>query len=205
MNGGYDDGYRECACFWGTEPASYVRLLHGKIPTFSGMNILDIGCGEGKNAVFLATQGARVDAIDISPLAISNGRRRWPDVVGVRWQIGDALTIVLRDQHYDVVIAYGLLHCLDNTAEIGCVVDKLKRATRPSGYLVLCAFNDRMQDLTAHPGFHPCLLSHADYMRFLNGWEIIAESDSDLTERHPHNNIEHTHSLTRILARKARP
>jgi tellurite methyltransferase len=205
MNGGYDEGYRECACFWGTEPASYVRLLHGKIPRISGLRILDVGCGEGKNAVYLAAQGAAVDAIDVSHLAIRNGRRRWPDLAGVRWQIADVRTIGLPDQHYDVVIAYGLLHCLRSAMEIASVVDKLKRTARPSGYLVLCAFNDRKQDLTAHPGFHPCLLSHADYMRLLDGCEIIAISDHDLTERHPHNNIEHTHSLSRILAQKVQP
>jgi len=204
MNGGYDDGYRECACFWGTEPGSYVRLLHGKIQRISGLRILDVGCGEGKNAVFLAAQGATVDAIDVSEFAIQNGRRKWLDVVGVRWQIGDVRTIELPDQRYDVVIAYGLLHCLENAAEVSSVVDKLKRTTRPFGYLVACAFNDRKQDLSAHPGFRPCLLSHAEYMRLLDGLEIIAASDSDLTERHPHNNIEHTHSLSRILARKAR-
>jgi hypothetical protein len=58
--------------------------------------------------------------------------------------------------------------------------------------------------LSAHPGFSPCLLSHADYTTAFSGWEILADSDSDLTERHPHNNIEHTHALTRLLARKAR-
>ena len=81
----------------------------------------------------------------------------------------------------------------------------LQNATRTGGHFALCTFNSRRQDLTAHPGFNPYLTVHSEYLSAFSTWEIIAESDSDLTERHPHNNVEHTHSLSRIVARKARP
>lgn len=69
-------------------------------------------------------------------------------------------------------------------------------------YNVICAFNVRRQELDAHPGFSPTLLSHEDYLAAYASWDLVKESDSDLTETHPHNNLEHTHSMTRILARK---
>jgi tellurite methyltransferase len=203
MNGGYDGGYRACNCFWGTEPGSFVRLLQAHVRDFSGLRAVDLGCGEGKNAVFLATQGAVVDAIDISECAIGNGMRQWPTVSGVKWQVDDIRHVPLAARAYDVAIAYGVLHCLDDETEVRLVMHRLKEAIRPSGHMVVCTFNDRRQELSvAHPGFYPCLLSHAEYLSMLSGFEIIATSDSDLTERHPHNNIEHTHSLSRILARK---
>jgi SAM-dependent methyltransferase len=37
---------------------------------------LEIGCGTGTNAVFLAQQGFRVTALDLSPLAIAQARQR---------------------------------------------------------------------------------------------------------------------------------
>ena len=101
-----------------------------------------------------------------------------------------------------MVIAYGLLHCLPSAAEVHDLITRLQNATRQSGYNVICAFNDRHQELHAHPGFSPSLLSHADYLARYASWKMLKESDSDLTERHPHNNLEHTHSMTRILARK---
>ena len=203
MNGGYDVGYSACDCFWGTEPGSFVRLLHTQVRDFSGLKVLDLGCGEGKNAVFLARQGAVVDAIDISERAIRNGMRQWPNVSGVKWQIADILQVQLAPRSYDVAIAYGVFHCLQNETDIRLIVHHLKEAIRPSGYMIVCAFNDRRQELAeAHPGFHPCLLSNAEYLGMLSGFQIVAASDSDLTERHPHNRIEHTHSLSRILARK---
>ncbi len=202
MNGGYDDGYKDCPCFWGTEPGSLVRVLRHHLGSINGFAVLDAGCGEGKNAVFLAAGGAVIDALDVSFLAIQNGRRHFTDQAGIRWRVGDIREMDLPQNHYDVVIAYGLLHCLPSVAEVRDVIVRLQNATRSSGYNVICAFNDRRQELHAHLGFSPSLLSHADYIAAYASWEVLNESDSDLTERHPHNNLEHTHSMTRILARK---
>jgi tellurite methyltransferase len=202
MNGGYDDGYSACPCFWGTEPGSFVRLLAKHFEHVSGRRVLDIGCGEGKNAAFFAQQGALVDAVDLSELAIRNGQKQWGHLTGICWRVSDARITEFQSQHYDVVVAYGLLHCLASATEVLSVLRRLQDATVSDGYLVLCAFNSRRQDLSAHPGFNPCLLSHADYLCAFSGWEIVNDSDSDLTERHPHNDIEHTHALTRLVARK---
>lgn len=202
MNGGYDDGYRACPCFWGTDAGSFVKLLTGHVKKLSALRALDAGCGEGKNAVYLAQQGAVVDAIDMSELAIQNGQRVWADVPGVRWQVGDIRNIAFPNEHYDVVVAYGVLHCLSSKGALADVLARLQRATRIGGYFALCAFNSRRQDLRAHPGFEPCLIAHSEYVAAFSDWNVIAETDSDLTECHPHNNIVHTHALTRILARR---
>jgi len=203
MGGGYDDGYRACQCFWGSEPGSYVRLLCDHVPSLAGMKVLDAGCGEGKNAAFLASRGAAVEAIDVSELAIQNGQRVWKDRSRVLWRCEDIRQVQLPSQCYDVVVAYGILHCLPSTADLRAVLARLQEATRPSGYNVICAFNDRYQELSAHPGFAPSMLSHAGYLScYSASWEVLAESDANLSERHPHNNVRHTHSMTRILARK---
>lgn len=202
MNGGYDDGYSGCPCFWGSDPGSLVKLLCSHLGSLEGLRILDAGCGEGKNAVFLAQKGACVDAVDISELAIHNGRKHWPDVTGVNWRIADIQSVEFADQQYDIVIAYGLLHCMPSEHHIRQILSRLQSATRTGGYNVICAFNSRSQDLRAHPEFKPVLLSHSDYSLSYRGWRLISDSDADLTEQHPHNRIVHKHSLTRILAQR---
>jgi tellurite methyltransferase len=161
--GGYDNGYRACPCFWGAEPGSLVRALCSYITSFGGLKVLDAGCGEGKNAVFLASKGAMVDAIDISSRAIQNGLRYWPKDLRIRWAVGDVRSLDLPQDHYDIVVAYGFLHCLTSTAEIENVLTRLQCATRQTGYHVICAFNSRRQELHAHPGFTPSLLTHDAY------------------------------------------
>jgi tellurite methyltransferase len=204
IDGGYDTGYRECPCFWGSEPGSLIEKLAEIVPSFKNFSVLDAGCGEGKNSFFLADKGALVDAYDISQLAIEHAEnlKFGHRVENVSFRSQDIRTVDLNAATFDVVIAYGLMHCLADETAIVAMTELLKRSTKNGGHLVLCAFNDRSQDLSAHPGFTPTLLPHTAYLSMFTGWEIIEVSDKDLQETHPHNNIPHTHSMTRIIAKK---
>lgn len=202
MNGGYDEGYQTCSCFWGQEPGSLVKRLVAKLGSVSGLHVLDVGCGEGKNTVFLARIGAYVSAVDISEAALKNAVRTWPTSSNVEWHLADIRKFTLKPGAFDIVLLYGILHCLETREAIRDVIDRVQAATGTGGYHLVCAFNDRKQDLTAHPGFIPTLLSHSDYLEFYRAWEIIEESDSDLWEIHPHNLIRHMHSMTRFIGYK---
>lgn len=202
MDGGYDAGYRACPCFWGREPGKLVRMLASIMSNVMGIYVLDAGCGEGKNAAFFARLGASVTAIDISELAIAHAKSLWPEYRSIEWQIQDVANLPLSPNAYDVVIAYGLPHCLRSPDEIRSVVSRLQGATKEGGYNAIVALNLRSQDLRAHPELKPCLIDHRAYLEIYRDWRIIVEEDTDLAETHPHNNILHTHSLTRILAKK---
>ncbi len=203
MDGGYDSGYTACPCFWGRDPGSLVKKLAERMGSMRGLEVLDAGCGEGKNAAFLARHGARVRAVEVSQRALDNARATWGDSGAIRWELGDARTIALAPDTYDIVIGYGLLHCLASTEEILTVINRLQSATKSGGVHVICAFNGRRQELAeAHPGFHPCTPAHQIYVDAYAGWEMLEVSDTDLIETHPHNNVRHTHSMTRLIARK---
>ncbi len=201
-DGGYDEGYRSCPCFWGREPSRLVITLRQRIGSYQGLRALDAGCGEGKNAAYMAADGCEVLAVDISAAAIANGRRAWQTASGIEWRVEDICELELDSEQFDVVVAYGLLHCLGSTKRLTETVQSLQQATRPSGYHAVCTFNDRAQDLRAHPGLKPLLQSHAWYLSQYKGWDIVLATDEDLSEVHPHNGITHTHSMTRILARR---
>ena len=200
-NGGYDDGYRRCPCFWGQEPGSLVKAFISKhSDIIEGLDVLDAGCGEGKNSVAFANAGANVSAVDCSNFAIDNAQRQWP-TEGVNWICSDVSRLLFHQNQFDVVILYGLTHCFANIQEVLSLVGRLKNATKVGGYHIYCAFNDRYQELEAHAGFSPLLLSHHQHADLYSDWELSEKSDEDLNEVHPHNNIPHTHSMTRIIAR----
>jgi tellurite methyltransferase len=199
--GGYDEGYRAVPCFWGTAPGSLVAEYLRRYPIGSSAHVLDLGCGEGKNAAAFTEAGYSVDAVDCSALALANGRKKFCRL-DIRWIQADARQVRLPTQEYDVVISYGLFHCLQTLEEISLLMEKTKNATKKGGHHLVCVFNDRSQDLAGHPGFAPTLAPHEWYVRKYAGWEIISATDTILKERHPHNNILHHHSLTRLFARR---
>lgn len=202
LDGGYDRGYRESPCFWGKNPGSLVVWLTDRI-NVNGLSVLDAGCGEGKNAVHFAKRGAKVLGWDSSSIAIRNGLNTWGNFPKITWQHGDVRTANLPENGFDIVVAYGLFHCLKDTSEVQNLFHRFSASTERGGYHVICAFNDRRQDFRgAHADFDPLLLPHSYYLSLYDGWEIMKSSDEDLTEVHPNDRIKHTHSLSRIVARK---
>lgn len=200
--GGYDDGYVDCSCFWGTNPGSFVQHLL-TLTSVEGKIVLDVGCGEGKNAAYLADRGATVRAVDVSEAALRNAGTAFPPHSRLTYELADACDLHPLPSSIDIVIAYGLLHCLESLHEIETIVRELKLATRPGGHHVICAFNSRSQDLRAHPDFEPTLLAHSQLLSLYSDWRILASTDADLREVHPNNNIEHAHSITRLIAQRS--
>lgn len=202
MQGLYDDGYAKCPCFWGQEPARLVQKATELLSIKKG-KALDVGCGDGKNASFLESCGFDVLAFDISSLAIARARNAWPQSKNLTWLVADLLIYEYSAYTYDLVVATGPLHCLATSDDVITALSKIQMSTKPSGYNVISVFNDRKQDLSGHSkSFSPILLPHSLYIEAYSQWKIIEASDEDLADKHPHTNILHHHSITRLLAQK---
>ncbi len=103
--------YREGAYADRTHPTALLAEWEPRLPR--GL-ALDVACGAGRNALFLAAAGRRVDALDISPTALERARRD-ADVRGldVRWIEADLAPdpdAVLPDGPYDLVVLVRYVH-----------------------------------------------------------------------------------------------
>lgn len=74
---------------------------------------LDLGCGPGRNAVWLAEQGYVVDAVDLSPAALDWGRERASEAgVDVNFVRANIFEWAGPDEAYDLVYDSGCFHHL---------------------------------------------------------------------------------------------
>lgn len=199
INGGYEDGYQASRCFWGTSAGSLVSS-YLEVNRVNGLRVLDLGCGEGKNANAFAVAGATVDAVDCSAKAIANGQAAFSEKK-ITWIVSDALSHLKGCTYYDIIVMYGLLHCLPSCAAIAEMVHAALKKTNSAGLHFVVAFNDGPHDLSAHPNFSPTLASHKFFLVQYREQTVVMETNSVIHESHPHNNIPHFHSLTRIVAR----
>ena len=98
----WDERYAASELVWSREPNQFVArecadLLPGRA--------VDLAAGEGRNAIWLASQGWEVTAVDFSQVAIDKGRRL--DTDGrVTWECADATTWTSPDPLDLAVIAY---------------------------------------------------------------------------------------------------
>ncbi|MEU5311330.1 class I SAM-dependent methyltransferase [Streptomyces sp. NPDC021562] len=103
---------------------------------------LDLGCGPGRNAVHLASRGFRVDAVDLSPVAVAWGEDRAREAgVDVRFLCGDAFALPTAELSgpYDLVVDSGCFHHLPPHRRISYLA-LLDRVLTPGGHLALTTF-----------------------------------------------------------------
>jgi len=97
---------------------------------FPGMDLLDLGCGTGEDAVHFVQRGLKVTAIDISPLMIAQLKLKCGD--RVRCEVADMREFAPTDASFDGVFSnFGALNCVSD-------LDWLNHLPlRPGSHLVL--------------------------------------------------------------------
>jgi len=147
-------------------------LVHG--------DVLDIGCGLGDNAIYLAQHGHRVTGLDISPTALITAERRSVEAhVDVRFAVADATRLDGYDESFDTIVDSGCYHCLDDAGRADYAA-AVHRAARPGATLLLSAFSDVNAEGREWP--RP-MVSEEQLRQTLGdaGWDIAELSTIDLS------------------------
>ncbi len=133
---------------------------------------LDIACGSGANALFIAKLGMEVDAWDISDVVIGALENRHPRLHPKAININAG---TLQGAHYDLVMT---CHYLDAS-----LAPSIRAATNPGGLIIYQTFTlDKKTDIgPSNPDF---LLKPGDLEDFVQDCEILAMEDgSDILEK----------------------
>ena len=101
-----------------------------------GASVVDLGCGMGNTAAWLAEQGHRVWAVDFAKGAIRQGRERYGTVPGLRLEQVDVTRPMRVDTPYDVVLDLGCVHQLPGSARPAYAAN-VRRLTRPGSRMLV--------------------------------------------------------------------
>ena len=106
----YDSRYDQEEYYWGLMPNRICYDIMKLLPPVKPYRVLDIGCGEGKDAVFMAKCGYAVTAFDVSEQGIEKAKRLAEhNQVNVRFFKADILDYH-PEREYDVIFCSGMLH-----------------------------------------------------------------------------------------------
>lgn len=115
----------------------FDQLLRGRIT--HGMRILDAGCGEGRNLVYLMREGFDLWGIDEGAEAIEATRRRaaelTPMTAGDRFSVQPVERTTFADGMFDVVISSAVLHFARDERQWWAMVEEMWRVLAPQGIL----------------------------------------------------------------------
>lgn len=133
----WNERYTGSDLVWPTSANRWVvSELEGHFPG----DALDLGCGEGRNAMWLAEQGWRVTAVDFAENALARAREQAAstlsaeDAERITWTQGDVLTFEMPSSAYDLVLStYVHLEDYERREMLrNCV-----RALRPGGTVLV--------------------------------------------------------------------
>ena len=189
----WEERYRSAPTIWSGQPN---QVLVDEITNAPAGFALDVGCGEGADAIWLAERGWRVTAVDISGTAVARGRdhaeARGQEVAGrIDWRRADVLAWSPAAAEYDLVSAQ-YVHVA--SAEREALLPRLAAAVRPGGLLLIGAHHPSDLETTARrPPLRDLFYTAEDVAQSLDPeqWDVlVAEARPRAAPNH------HGHEVT---------
>lgn len=197
----WDQRYSESEKVWSGNPNQ--RLVE-QVADLSPGTALDVGAGEGGDAIWLASRGWRVTALDVSEVALAKVAAHAAEA-----GVGDHVTTLHHDliaggelpDGFDLVSAQFLHPPLDKFEEIH---RRLAAAVRPGGHLLVVGHHPMDVETGVRSGHgHSELLFTPDKVLAAlptDGWEVLVADTPTRESHHGHGPAEVTDSV--VLARR---
>ena len=178
----WDERYGAVEQFWSGRPND---VLVAEVSGVAPGRALDVGCGEGADAIWLAEQGWQVTGVDVSQVALDRagaaGRHAGVDV---QWVCADVTVAPPTVSGYDLVSVHypALRHSPDHAA-----IDALVDAVAPRGTLLVVGHYPLDPEFFRTRGFDPAdFVQPGDVAASLDdSWTIEADAPRPRTSPPP--------------------
>jgi len=179
-------------------PSQEVRDITSRL--HAGAKVLDIGCGEGRNALYLSESGFDVTAVDISETGIWKLRvlaeQRNLRIRSVVCDIRDYSFM----EAFDLIMCHGCLHLVERESW-QYLIRKFKINTKDGGYNIIVVFTDEIPPPDDLRDFCLGLFREGELFSIYADWNIILQKSYVFEDQHPGSNP-HRHPVNKLVAQK---
>jgi 2-polyprenyl-3-methyl-5-hydroxy-6-metoxy-1,4-benzoquinol methylase len=135
---------------------------------------LDIACGMGRNALYLAEQGFEVVAMDISAVALQEARKRAElKRLRIDWRQTDLEAVRLDETAYDLIVNFNYLqHSL---------IPHIKRAIKSGGHVVFETYLIDQKE-HGHPNNPDYLLRHNELLEHFRQFRVLCYREGKFSD-----------------------
>lgn len=159
---------------------THSEVLHAATKIAAGKT-LDLGCGNGRNSLYLAANGYDVTAWDKNPMSINNleSIREAEGLANLRPKEVD-LNALTFDGEYDFILSTVVMMFLEAKTIPGLIAN-MQRCTKPGGWNLIVAAMDT-DDYPCTVGF-PFAFKAGELKNYYAGWEFDRYNE-DVGELH---------------------
>ena len=194
----WEEAYRDMHTSTFGQPSRELHELVRLLP--QGAKALDLGCGEGRNALFLAENGLDVTAVDLSAGGIRKLKHQAAaQGLSLRTEVADMRDYPFRER-FDLIVAHGCLHLVERVCWRSLLF-RFKEHTRRGGYNVVVVFTDTIEPPDDLKGFCLGLFSEGELFGYYEDWIPLHRESYVFDDEHP-GGTRHRHPVNKIVARK---
>jgi tellurite methyltransferase len=160
----WDEKYSRPTFIFGKSPAQFLAQNYHYIP-YEG-TVLDMGMGEGRNAVFLAQKGYKVTGVDISSVAVKKSYLLAREFgVKIKGVVGSLKDYKIQPNSFDAIVCF---YYVDRS-----LVEKIKSWLKPGGVLIYEAFTNREKSKRKGTPEQEDVLREQELLRLFTGMRVL--------------------------------
>lgn len=197
----YEKCYDSDEYYWGLEPAPFLdELLSAAGKDASQLRVLDIGCGEGKDAVYMARKGCKVTAFDLTVSGIRKTKRLAADSnTEIDAFVADINDFSI-DGQFDIIYSTGTIQYLFDE-NIDGFFEKINTLTKTGGLVYFNVFVDKpFLELPPDWDREEKMWKTGQLFGYFSDWKI--HSIKEVIFEDSSAGIKHYHCMDTVMAEK---
>lgn len=199
----YDQIYKN-KNVWGNQPNELLKKIYKRLN--AGANFLDLGCGQGRDALFMALKGFKVTAIDRSQEGIKKIKEfiqaKKLSPVNINLFCEDIRNFNIEKNKYNLINAFNSLQFIPKKDALK-IIGNIKSSVKNNGYIIISCFTTSDPLYKKRNNHTHCFFKPQELKKIFSDFNIIKYKEEIIKDKgHPGNPEPHTHGVVKMIAQK---
>lgn len=189
----YNAIYKKSNSVFGDKPTPIIKLAADiYLLDMKPGNFLDLGAGQGRDSFYMSSLGFKVHAIDNSKSACEQIETTIvkKNIQNIQVENLDIKNLATESNKFDIISAINVIHFVKKNDSIK-LIRNIKLSLKTNGLAVISLF------------IKPNGFCKQELLKIFKDYEIVYYSESSIVDKgHPGQTKEHTHKVSRLIAKK---